>query len=205
MLKSKNGFTLAEVMVTLAVFGILAAMLLPAIANVRPNKSKAMFKKAYYVAERMVFELVNDEDFYPSQGEAAGLDNTIIASYLGHSYEGNNKFCELFARKVNTTDDDEIKCETANAVPNTNGTYKTPSFVTTDGVAWYLPISDFSTTQSIYVDVNGEKVPNCRYKEDAPSACKDPDIFEIKVMADGKMLVSGDKEKEYLKSNDSMK
>lgn len=201
MLKNKKAFTLAEVMVTLAVFGVLAAMLFPAIASVRPNKSKVLFKKAYYVAERMVFELVNDEDFYPSQGEVIGFHNTVIASYLGHSYEGNKKFCQLFARKVNTTND-EIKCETANETPTGNGTYSVPSFVTTDGVAWYLPITDFANTQTIYVDVNTEKAPNCKY--DATS-CKDPDIFEIKVEPDGKMLVDGVKEKEYLQSNNSMK
>ncbi len=202
MLKNKKAFTLAEVMVTLAVFGVLAALLLPAIANVRPNKNKVMFKKAYYVAERMVFELVNDEDFYPSQGDLVGFANTVMASYLGHTYDDKEKFCELFARKVNTTDDDEIKCEAANAVPTGHGTYTTPSFITTDGVAWYLPISEFTDTETIYVDVNTDKEPNCTF--DATD-CKDPDIFEIKVEPDGKMLVEGEKEKEYLKSNNSMR
>ena len=55
MLKNKKAFTLAEVMVTLAVFGVLAALLLPAIANVRPNKNKVMFKKAYYVKSRLLY------------------------------------------------------------------------------------------------------------------------------------------------------
>ena len=202
MLKNKNAFTLAEVMVTLAVFGILAALLLPAIANVRPNKNKVMFRKAYYVAERMVFELVNDEDFYPTQGETVGFTNTVLASYLGHTYEGQDKFCGLFARKVNTTDDDEIKCETVNSTPVGNGTYSTPSFITTDGVAWYMPISDFTDTETIYVDVNTDKEPNCEFDS---NNCKDPDIFEIKVEPDGKMLVEGEKEKEYLKSHSSMR
>ena len=201
MLKYRNAFTLAEIMVTLAVFGVLAGLLLPSIANVRPNKSKVMFKKAYYVAERMVYELVNDEDFYPSQGTTVGLDNTVIASYLGHSYEGNTKFCELFARKVNTTNDD-IHCDALHSSPQGGGTYKAPTFVTTDGVAWYLPINNFANTQTLYVDVNSDKKPNCKYNKDK---CPEPDIFEIKVEPDGKMLVDGVKEKEYLQSNDSLK
>ena len=101
MLKNKNAFTLAEVMGTLAVFGIIAALLLPAIANVRPNKNKVMFRKAYYVAESMVFELVNDENFYPTQGEIVGFTNTVLPSYLGHTYDVQDKFCCLFDRKVN--------------------------------------------------------------------------------------------------------
>lgn len=201
MFKDRNAFTLAEIMVTLAVFGVLAGLLLPSIANVRPNKSKVMFKKAYYVAERMVYELVNDEDFYPSQGTTVGLDNTVMASYLGHSYEGNAKFCELFARKVNTTNDD-INCDTAHEKPHGNGSYSTPTFVTTDGIAWYLPVNDFARTQTLYVDINSEKKPNCQYNK---TTCINPDIFEIKVEPDGKMLVDGIKEKEYLQSNDSLK
>lgn len=209
MLKNKKGFTLAEVMVTLAVCGILASLLLPSIANVRPDKSKALFKKAYYIAERMVFELVNDDDFYPGQGEAIGLDNTIVASYLGQTFEGQSKFCGLFARKVNTTDDDAIHCDADHSVPTGNGTYKEPSFMTTDGIAWYVPFSKFETSssnttgaQTIYVDVNNQKRPNCKYNA---TTCKDPDIFEIKVLPDGKMFVDGDKEKSYLRSTEVTK
>ena len=207
MIKKINAFTLAEVMVTLAVFGILAALLLPAIANVRPNKSKAMFKKAYYVAERMVFELVNDEDFYPTAGDTVGFANTVMASYLGQTYGGEaeadakKKFCMLFARKVNTTND-AVNCIAANSTPTGGGTYKAPSLMTTDGVAWYLPISKFENTETLYVDVNNVKTPNCAYNA---ATCKDPDIFAIKVEPDGKMYVEGTKEKEYLQANNTIR
>lgn len=202
MLKVRKGFTLAEVMITLAVCGVLASLLLPTIASVRPDKNKAMFRKAYYVTERMVFELVNDEDFYPSEGETVGLSNTIEADYLGETFEGNSKFCGLFARKVNTTDDDKIFCDAVHTTPTGNGTYKEPAFLTTDGLAWYLPYSDFADTQTIYVDVNNEKKPNCKYHA---TNCKEPDIFEIKVKPDGKMYVDGDMEKSYLRSTEFTK
>ena len=86
MLKKNKGFTLAELLITLAVCASLAAIIMPAIAYIRPDKKKVMFKKAYYVAERMVYELANDEDFYPTTGETVGLANTIQTTYLGHTY-----------------------------------------------------------------------------------------------------------------------
>ncbi len=215
MLKDKKAFTLAEVMVTMAVFGVLVALVLPAIANIRPNKSKALFKKAYYTAERMVFELVNDEDFYPTTGDEIGFSNTVVASYLGQSYGGDDetdakkKFCSLFARKVNTISDD-INCDAAHSVPTANATYTEPSFITTDGISWYLPITKFDKTgedisETIYVDINNTKEPNCKYDEQNPSKCNNPDIFEIKVEPDGKMRITGTKEKEYLQANNSVK
>ncbi|MEE3348433.1 MAG: type II secretion system protein [Candidatus Gastranaerophilaceae bacterium] len=217
MLQKRKAFTLAEVMITLAVLGILASIILPAVSRIRPNKSKAMFKKAYYVAERMVYELVNDQDLYPSNGSYVGFDNTATASYLGIEYPTNNtgssanagegaKFCQLFARKLNTASDD-IYCDAAHSVPTGGGTFKAPSFITSDGIHWYMPYSDFkpiNTKNYIYVDVNGPKAPNCRCTDANCYDCATPDIFQIVLLPDGKMSVESTIEKAYLKSNDSM-
>lgn len=227
LLKCKNAFTLAELLITLTVCASLAALLLPAIAYIRPDKNKVLFKKAYYVAERMVYELVNDEDFYPTEGETVGLANTVRASYLGYTYGGDteakqkSKFCELFGRKVNiigTTIPGKSTpppyCEAARSKPNafaiagTSGAvYNAPSFVTTDGIAWYMPYSKFdkdmsagNSAEAIYVDINNEAAPNCMYKK---GTCDKPDIYRIYVEPDGKMYVNGEKEKAYLRSNNT--
>ncbi len=214
MIIKRQAFTLAEVMITLAVLGVLASIILPAVSHVRPNKSKAMFKKAYYVAERMVYELVNDQDLYPSNGVFAGFDNTSEVTYLGHAYGGStdasakSKFCNLFARKSNTASD-EINCDADHAVPTGQGTFKTASLITSDGIHWYLPYSKFPSFQSIYVDVNGSKEPNCRCATSPCADCPAPDIFEIQVEPDGKMhfaagAANSPVEKAYMESNDTM-
>lgn len=41
----RYGFTLAEMMVCLAVLSIIATMLIPAIMQVKPAKNKILFKK----------------------------------------------------------------------------------------------------------------------------------------------------------------
>lgn len=220
LMKKVRAFTLAELLITLAVCALLATLLLPAIAHLRPDKKKIMFKKAYSTAERIVYELVNDDDYYPTTGEVVGLANAdVIANYLGYSYGGattalqKSKFCSLFARKVNTVGELErnsdgiIKvCSSDEHEPAGNGTYTEPTFVTTDGIAWYIPYTDFPPTTTsdggttpydakIAVDVNGEDGPNCWHEQ---TDCSKPDIFYIHVMGDGKMYVKGELERKYL-------
>lgn len=199
MRRNFNGFTLSEIMITLAILGVLAAILIPVINSNRPDRNKSLFRKAYYVAERMVYEIVNDDDLYPTKAGTVGLDNTDEITYLNTEYGSNNsenaqksKFCQIFARKVNTISD-SVNCTADNTTFD-----KTPSFITTDGIAWYMPFSDFpqDEAQTIRVDINGETEPNCTFSADCPN----PDRFEIKLRADGKMFVEGEKEKEYLNS-----
>ena len=196
-MRNKQAFTLAEVMITMAILGVLASILLPAVSKVRPNENKAMFKKAYYVAERMVNELVNDDELYPlGAGTIVGLNNVSEVTVNGTKYSGNDKFCKLFAAKVNTISN-SVSCIATSAEPTDTNL---PSFKTTDGIAWYMPITDFAADKHITVDVNGDKQPNCKFSD----ACVKPDRFEIYIEPNGKMYVKGTLEKEYLRSNKSM-
>ena len=194
MNNKKRAFTLGEVLVTLMIVGIIAALIIPIIKNAQPDKQKLMFKKAYTNVERIVTELVNDDDLYPDTGDYVGLDNTspVDPDDLD-SPEGNEKFCMLFAMKINVVDDENINCP---ATPGGNGTYNEPSFITADSVAYYLPSTSFATNATITVDTNGDKEPNCFYNA---STCQKPDMFEIIVGPDGKVGVDGTLEKEYLK------
>lgn len=204
MLKSntmKKGFTLAELMVCLALISVIATILMPAIERLKPNKKKVMFKKAYYLTERIVSELVNDEDLYPFIEGKVGFDNTVEVDVNGVTYGGNvessdaakSKFCMLFASKLNTTSSVALaNCKNNNL---TDGTF-TPAFSTTDAVQWILPVEGFpdkNTFYKIIVDVNGPDTPNC-----LDGACDDPDRFELQIRADGKMQVEGPKAKEYV-------
>lgn len=71
-----KGFTLAELMVCLALISIIATLMMPAISKLKPNKNKIMFKKAYSITERVVSELIDDNDLYPTGDEYQGFDNT---------------------------------------------------------------------------------------------------------------------------------
>ncbi len=193
MNNKKRAFTMGEVLVTLMIVGVIAALIIPIIKNAQPDKQKLMFKKAYTNVERVVTELVNDDDLYPDAGDYVGLDNTTDVEVNDTTYGGNTKFCNLFAMKVNVIDDENIRCP---ANPGGNGTYNDPTFVTADSIAYYLPSTSFATNATITVDTNGDKEPNCFYNA---SSCLKPDMFEIIVGPDGKVGVDGDMEQKYLK------
>lgn len=194
MNNKKRAFTLGEVLVTLMIVGVIAALIIPIIKNAQPDKQKLMFKKAYTNVERVVTELVNDDDLYPDVGDYMGFDNTNAVTVNGISYSGNTKFCNLFAMKVNVVEEVQNPADCPKN-PGGNGTYNTPSFITADSIAYYLPSTTFATNATITVDTNGDKEPNCFYNA---TSCKKPDMFEIFVGPDGKVGVEGDLEKEYL-------
>ena len=77
MKNSKNGFNLPEMLIALALIAIIVAMIIPAVLSKKPNKNKALFRKAYYNIERIVYELVNDENMFPERevGEEKWCEN----------------------------------------------------------------------------------------------------------------------------------
>lgn len=190
----KKGFTLAEMTITLGVIGVLAVILLPVLKNAQPNEEMLKFKKAYYITERVVSELVNDDELYPEPdivGASDYLGNTESVTFHGKEFAGNLKFCGLFVEKVNTASADNASCD-ADAGFDDGG-----SFTTSDGIVWILPITTFeeeNTPQEIQIDTNGTKAPNCSFSD----ACPTPDRFTIKVFQDGRVMVDGEMEIEYL-------
>ncbi len=204
--KAKSGFTLAELMVCLTIIAVISTILIPTLGRVRPNKSKAMFKKAYNISERVVYELVNDQELYPTTDENVGIDNVSEVSYNGELYSGNTKFCELFAEKLNTLSNTPNCSASAGFVSDG----KTPTFITTDGVEWIIQLSTFDdTTQydagivpTIQIDVNGTDQPNCL---DGASGCVGPDRFNLFVRNDGKMKVVGPTAVEYMQELNMVK
>lgn len=192
----KKGFTLAEMVVTLGLIGVLAVILMPMLRDVQPNEEMLKFKKAYYIAERVIAELVNDEDLYPDSDDPEVpqfFGNTARANYKGGDYDGDTKFCGLFAAKLNRSS--EVDCTEKTFA---DGTAPSGNVTTSDSMVWILPITNFAdadTAEEIQIDVNGNKAPNCFYNAEA---CARPDRFTIKVFQDGRVMVDGPMEIEYL-------
>lgn len=192
----KNGFSLGEMTITVAVVAFLAVILLPMLKGMQPNQEQIMFKKAYSLAERIIYEMINDEDMYPEPDDpsmANFFGNTESVTIKGETYDGDTKFCKLFASKLNRSS--AVDCSTHSFSDNTN---PVGTLSASDGVVWILPITNFAsdtTAYNIYIDVNGNKKPNCDY--DA-NKCPKPDRFNIKVYQDGRVTVDGVMEKEYL-------
>lgn len=210
-MKNKKGFTLAEILVVMAIIGVLSVILIPTLFRSKPNQEMIMLKKTYYLIGRAVVELINDDDFYPDPGDNTkdGFANTVLVNYHGKEYGGddatkaNAKFCNLFATRMNLASD--VNC-------TENRSLDDGSFTTTDGVIWLIPMTNFNRgkaagtdvniTTKISVDVNGTKGPNCK---PTASNCSAPDRFDIKIDRYGKITVDDDKTREYLSSSDITK
>ena len=205
-----KGFTLTELMVAMAVIGILVAVVTPAIVKTRPNKNKMMIKKTFYTTEQIVSTLINDEKLYPdmsdfcdngrelAEGEDAnnlycawGFDYDNARNFEGENYEGGTKFARLFASRLNVKRQD-----VANNI-----------YFTSDGVTWNLAgtvngwtkrarrLGNFAGgagtagVATILIDVNGNEGPNCRQNTD-PCSADDFDQYQIQLLANGKMRIN---------------
>lgn len=201
-----KAFTLTELMIALAVIGVLVAVVTPAIMRTRPNKNKMMIKKSYYEAEKIVSSLINDETLYIDGRDACnsqtasstrggcnwGFDDYNSVVYDGETYANGTKFPGLFGAKLNFRTSD-----------TTNWIY-----TTSDGVIWYLSgtanqwghtntskPSDI-TNGSIIIDVNGADGPNCRQNgknqanTDCTGSAADFDQYQIDISVTGKMTIN---------------
>lgn len=174
-MNNKKGFTLAEILISLTILGVLAAILFPLLHKYSPDKNKIMFRKGYYTIEKSVSQLANDETHYPSgttwSGGSCSLSG-VSTECLFHNTTltaditaGKDKFCYLLSDLLNTIG--TIDCTSTN-LAKTNIT--TWNFKTTDGIKWRLvynsttdPFNLSNTTQNawIVIDVNGDNEPNC--------------------------------------------
>lgn len=109
----KKGFTLLEILLTLAIMGVLAAVLLRCIAAAMPDAGKAKFLKAYSATRTVVAEMINDSSLYPDTSEFLedgsvnpnyGFANTtkpVYGLYSDEDFSGDCKFANIFADRLN--------------------------------------------------------------------------------------------------------
>lgn len=67
----KKGFTLIEILISMALVGVLVAVVTPHIAKVLPDKKKAMFIKAFSRTEMAIANMINDPEMYPTRFDIA--------------------------------------------------------------------------------------------------------------------------------------
>lgn len=231
-MKRFKGFTLAELMVALAVIGIIVAVVTPAIVKTRPNKNKMMVKKTYYTVENIVSSLINDEKLYPDKRDFCyldesdsehdmcrwGFDDDSEVEYEGEKYQGKEKFIKLFANKLNVKEDD-VDFDLQKAIYYTydgvkwdlSGLMKADDLVwitDSDGVGTFDETSPKSGLGKILIDVNGDEEPNklCDhiFQVNGPNDC---DQYEIQILANGKMRINPDHTRaiDYVTINTSIK
>ena len=60
----KKGFTLQELLITLGIIGIVAAIVAPGIVGMMPDQKKAMYMKAYNTLTTLTNDILDDPSLY---------------------------------------------------------------------------------------------------------------------------------------------
>lgn len=172
----KKAFTLAELLVVLAVLGVIAAIVTPVVFDAMPNENMIRFKKAYYTFEKAVQTLANDTNLYPEVTVFTNSNQDYFCNNLANllntaSLGGNNPSnCSGSTATMQTASalNDGSPADPTPENPNpeaTGGTCgdansATPAFITSDGVWWWGLRSTFNPDKSYYtvvcIDVDGK-------------------------------------------------
>lgn len=183
-MNNRRAFTLAETLVTLAIIGVIMALMLRAINRVNPDKEKALFLKSYHGIEAVVAEAINDPTYYDqsyyTDSQRSGFDDdelhmdfrdnpldnaaVVINGQETSGITKDNAICYFLAAGMNTIG--KVNCAS-----NDSEGY---NFRTTNGVCfsdWYGSFSGGSK--------DGKIQPTCDNDRK----------FTVRVFRDGKITV----------------
>lgn len=142
-MNSKKAFTLAETLITLAIIGVVMALMLRAINRVNPDKEKILFLKAYHGVEAVIAEAINDPTYYDqsyytdqqradyiNDGGTLHMDfrddpfanaSVVVAGAETTGLTKSNAICYFLATGMNTIGDVNCTDTTKDNFRTTNG------------------------------------------------------------------------------------
>jgi len=157
-MKNINAFTLAEVLITLAIIGVVAAITIPILNNsAQDTQYKTAYRKAYSDMSNAMLAAISEQSLTP---RTAGQDTIATDSEyttLKNAFSVN-KACTV-AQLETCWIPGEYLTPGSSFMPTVGNAN---SFIDASGRAW----AEYSVGENIYlVDTNGSKQPN-RYGKD---------------------------------------
>lgn len=186
MNKQYGGFSLAELLVSMALIGTLLVMLSTKLLKQLPDVDKTRLKKTYVLIERTVSSLINNDVLYPGR---LGFRNTdAVVTTVGDQFGVGNektKFRDSFKYYMNVFEED-VDCGLY-SLGNSNKCFRT-----SDNVVIGIPDTDFVNSGTV-TSGSGKRnkyVPITLYTSfDKGKKTPSVDAFVIGVRFDGKLKI----------------
>ena len=194
----KFGFTLAEVLVTMGIVGIIAAISAPQLGKLIPDRNKTKVLKAYNTITSINQMLLNNPRLYPGEGDCnvreSGFECTqdiidrdnYIREKIGWIANDPNTFAIVFVGDRKYVNLVGMNMEVpASEIPNSPEIFADSNmFMTEDGLLWRFERQSAHQDYVITIDTNAtgranaERIPpNCSFDE-----CQNPtkaDLFRF--------------------------
>lgn len=197
----KQGFTLTEVLITLGIIGIVAALSAPALDGLLPDKRKTAVLKANKLISEITQEILTDESLfmveynnigYPCVG--LGCQNKPIdPAFNKEGFSGKTKYGNILSEKM----------ELSSAVSKSGNSI---CFTTKDGLYWEVttnaPQNDdraelVYSTATIEIDIDGkDKGKNSVFS----ASVNKPDKFKFHVDTFGRVIAGDALTQAYLEN-----
>ncbi len=158
----KNGFTLAEVLITLGIIGVVAAMTLPALVNQTNGvQYKVGLQKGYSVLSQAIQRLNADQGYIVNR-ENYGMHTfaPALKKYLIQGKDCNNTDCQKNGTNNDVGNLLSAVYKTYNGNRGYNANFDEGQAILTDGM-FIMIDNDGNNPICVSVDVNGvNKKPN---------------------------------------------
>lgn len=161
----KYAFTLAEVLITLGIIGVVASMTLPAVINKTHDKQyKIAYRKAYSSLSQAFLYMQAAGEYMDTSNTNTNPEGLPVSSNIGENFKTISKYFKATKRCFDANADECWVCEDGQAgnlsgsEPEWLGCLKSSyAFVDASGMGWYLY---YNNEFPVIVDVNGSKKPN---------------------------------------------
>lgn len=202
----KKGFTLQELLISLAIVGIVAAVVAPAVVALKPNETKVKYIKAYNTLTSLTGQIIEDPAYYYTEYSA---DGTPTCSGLNCSGIPQTELFQDEFASIWLADYDSVKYGLCLASKMNIKEEFGPDllqddalkFTTLDGTSWKFGFHSAQNGTDLTINVDPDDEGNdCTYSNN----CTNPKQFKFSIDNDGGITAEDPLGKAFLQNPTDM-